>query len=74
MTAHAVRLKVIASVPRDCSFLREDDGWNGVCEEPAVAVRGSSFEDAKTKMEPALQAHIESVRQKHAGKHGRMVA
>jgi hypothetical protein len=37
-------------------FWLEDDGWNGVCEELSVTVRGSSFEDAKTKMEAALQA------------------
>jgi hypothetical protein len=56
MTARAVKLKVFASVPKDCSFWVEDDGWNGVCEELSVTVRGSSFEDAKTKMEAALQA------------------
>src|SRR5207248_9600983 len=56
MTARAVKLKVFASVPKDCSFWLEDDGWNGVCEELSVTVRGSSFEDAKTKMEAALQA------------------
>jgi hypothetical protein len=37
-------------------FWLEDDGCNGVCEELSVTVRGSSFEDAKTKMEAALQA------------------
>jgi predicted RNase H-like HicB family nuclease len=61
MTARAVKLKVFANVPKDCSFWLEDDGWNGVCEELAVTVRGSSFEDAKRKMEAGLQAHIESV-------------
>ena len=29
MTARAVKLKVFASVPKDCSFWLEDDGWNG---------------------------------------------
>ena len=66
MTAHAVKLKVIAGVPKECSFWLEDDGWNGVCEELSVTVRGSSFEAAKTKMEAALQAHIESVLRKHS--------
>jgi hypothetical protein len=51
--AHPVKLRVIAGVPKD--------SWNGVCEELAVTVRGSSFEDAKRKMEAGLQAHIESV-------------
>ena len=51
MTSRAVKLKVFASVPKDCSFWLEDDGWNGVCDELSLTVRGSSFEDAKTKME-----------------------
>ena len=33
MTTHAVKLKVSANVPKDCSFWLEDDGWNGVCED-----------------------------------------
>jgi hypothetical protein len=65
MTARAVKLKVFASVPKDCSFWLEDDGWNGVCEELSLTVRGSSFEDAKTKMEAELQAHIESILLEH---------
>ncbi len=73
MTAHAVKLKVSANVPKDCSFRPEDDGWNGVCEELSLTVRGSSFEDAKRKMEAALQAHIEDVL-KHSRKSGRRVA
>jgi len=74
MTTHAVKLKVIAGVPEDCSFWLEDDGWNGVCEDLSVQVRGSSFEDAKTKMEAALQTHIESVLRKHSRKSGKRVA
>jgi predicted RNase H-like HicB family nuclease len=66
MTAHPVTLKVSANVPKDCSFWPEDDSWNGVCEELSLTVRGSSFEDAKRKMEAALQAHIESVLRKHS--------
>jgi primosomal replication protein N len=59
--AHPVKLRVIAGVPKDCNFWLEHDSWNGVCEELGVTVRGSSFEDAKRKMEAGLQAHIESV-------------
>ncbi|HMJ20290.1 MAG TPA: type II toxin-antitoxin system HicB family antitoxin [Terriglobales bacterium] len=66
MTSQAIKIKVTARVPNDCIFQLEDDGWNGVCEELSVAVRGSSFEDAKRKMEAALQAHIETVLQKHS--------
>jgi predicted RNase H-like HicB family nuclease len=68
MTSHAVKLKVIVGVPKDCSFWLEDDGWNGVCEELSITVRGSSFEDAKAKMEAELQAHIESLLRKHSRK------
>ena len=68
MTTHAVKLKVFASVPKDCNFWLEDDGWNGVCDELSLTVRGSTFEDAKTKMEAELQAHIESVLRKRSGK------
>jgi hypothetical protein len=74
MTAHAVKLKVIAGVPKDCSFWLEDDGWNGVCEELSVTVRGSSFEDAKRKMEAALQAYIESALRKRPRAGRRKVA
>ena len=66
MTAHAVTLKVSANVPKDCSFSPQDDGWNGVCEELSLTVRGSSFEDAKRNMASALQAHVESVLRKHS--------
>jgi hypothetical protein len=66
MTAHTLKLRVFANVPKDCSFWLEDEAWNGVCEDLSLNVRGSSFEDAKRKMEAALQAHIESVLRKHS--------
>jgi hypothetical protein len=65
MTIHAVKLKVSANVPKDCNFWLEGDGWNGVCEDLSLTVRGSSFEDAKRKMEAALQRQIESVLRGH---------
>jgi hypothetical protein len=68
MTARAVKLKVFARVPKDRSFWLEDDGWNGACEELSLTVRGSSFEEAKTKMEAELQAHIETVLGKRSEK------
>jgi hypothetical protein len=74
MAAHAVTLKVSANVPKDCSFWPQDDSWNGVCEELSLTVHGSSFEDAKRKMEAALQAHIESVLRKYSRKSGKRVA
>ena len=72
--AHPVKLGVIASVPKDCNFWLEHDSWNGVCEELGVTVRGSSFEDAKRKMEAGLQAHIESVLCKESGAGRKKVA
>ena len=66
MTSQAVKLKVTASVVRDCTFWAEDDGWAGHCEELSVSVRGSSFEDAKRQMEAALQVYIEKVLRKHS--------
>ncbi len=74
MTAQAIKLQVTASVLKDCIFQLEDDGWNGVCEELSVMVRGSSFEDAKRKMEAALQAQIENVLRKHSRARGKRVA
>lgn len=74
MPAHAVKLKVSANIPTDCSFWLEGDGWNGVCEELSITVHGSSFEDAKRKIEAALQAHIESVLRKHSGAGRKRVA
>jgi hypothetical protein len=74
MTAQAIKLKVTASVPKDCIFQLQDDGWNGGCEDLSVSVRGSSFEDAKRKMEAALQEHIEGVLHRHSGTEGRMAA
>jgi predicted RNase H-like HicB family nuclease len=74
MTSQAIKLKVTASVPRDCIFQLEDDGWNGVCEEMSVTVRGSSFEDAKRKMEAAIQANIESALRKHSKESRKKVA
>ena len=61
MTIHAITLSVSANVVKDCSFWLEDDGWNGVCEDLSLIVRGSTFVDAKRKMEAALLEHIESV-------------
>jgi hypothetical protein len=42
-----------------CSFWIEDDGWNGFSEELSVTVRGTSFEEATTKMEEALREQID---------------
>jgi hypothetical protein len=74
MTARAVKLKVIASVPRDCSFWIEDDGWNGFSDEMSITVRGTSFEDAKSKIEEALREQIELLILKYTTKNGKRIA
>ena len=58
---HAVEVPVIASVPIECLFWTEDDGWKGACAELSVTVRGSNFEEAKKNMEAALRTYIEAV-------------
>jgi len=69
MTVHAVKLKVIASIPKDCVSI-EDDGWNGSSEELSVTVRGTSFEEAKTRVEEALREQIEILMQRKREAHG----
>ena len=66
MTSQATKLKVTASITKDCIFQLDDDGWNGVCEDLALIVRGSTFVDAKRKMEAALLENIENVLRQHS--------
>ncbi len=40
---HAVEVPVIASVPIECLFWTEDDGWKGACAELSVTVDGQAF-------------------------------
>ncbi|MBV9479798.1 MAG: hypothetical protein JO249_03465 [Acidobacteria bacterium] len=58
MQPHAVKVPVTASVPVDCVFWEEDDGWSGACAELALTVRGISFEDTKKNMEAALESFL----------------
>jgi predicted RNase H-like HicB family nuclease len=74
MKSEPVSLPVIAGVPLDCSFWPEDHGWSGVCETLLVAVRGSSFEDAKKNMATALQEHIERIVREQLGRSAQRVA
>jgi len=61
MPPHAVTLPINASLALECEFWLEDDGWNGSCRDLAVSVRGSSFEDAKRKMEAALGERLHAL-------------
>jgi len=52
MTHHAVTLGVKPCLRVECKFWLEDDGWNGISEQPAIAVQD---------MEIALGKYIESL-------------
>jgi hypothetical protein len=74
MISQIVKLEVSASIPIECEFWPEDDGWKGLSESPAVTVRGSSFEDAKKNMATQLQAQIEETLRDHPTKSARRIA
>jgi len=74
MTSQAVKIQVIASVPIECEFWPEDDGWKGLSRSPSATVRGSSFEDAKKNMASELQAQIEAILREHPQKSPRRIA
>ncbi|MGH9505088.1 MAG: hypothetical protein ACRD20_19715 [Terriglobales bacterium] len=74
MTSRAVKMKVTASIVRDCTFWVEDDGWAGRCEELSISVRSNSFENVKREMEAALQVSIEKALRKHSGTRAKKVA
>ena len=55
MTSKVVTLEVMASIPIDCDFWSQDDGWKGLCKSLSLTVSGSSFEDAKKNMSGQLR-------------------
>ena len=59
------------AVPVLCRFWFEDGVWNGTAEDTAVAVFGSSFEEAMANMRAALESHIQSIIE--AGEIGELV-
>ena len=74
MSSQVVNLEVTASVPINCDFWSEDDGWKGLCKSPSITVRGSSFEDAKKNMASELQAQIEKILRQRPMRNARRVA
>jgi hypothetical protein len=74
MTSEVVNLEVSVSIPINCDFWSEDDGWKGLCKTLSVTVRGSSFEDAKKNMAGELQLRIEGILREHAKKSVRRIA
>jgi predicted RNase H-like HicB family nuclease len=61
MANHAVTLGVAPFLRIECKFWLTDEGWNGSCEQPSIAVRAGTFEHAKSEMELALGKYIESL-------------
>jgi hypothetical protein len=61
MTHHAVTLGVKPCLRVECKFWLGDDGWNGISEQPTIAVQAGTFEQAKSDMEIALGKYIESL-------------
>ena len=41
MASEVVNLRVTASIPVDCDFWSEDDGWKGGCESLSVTAGGA---------------------------------
>ena len=74
MNSQVVSLQVTASIPVDCDFWSEDDGWKGLCKSPSAMVRGSSFEDAKKNMATELQVHIERILREHPERNAQRIA
>ena len=61
MKYHAVTLGVKPCLRIECKFWLGDDGWNGMSEQPDIAVQAGTFEQAKSDMELALGKYIESL-------------
>jgi len=74
MSSEVVTLEVTATVPIDCDFRSQDDGWQGLCKSLSLTVSGSSFENAKKNMAGELQVYIEQLLHEHPMKRARQVA
>jgi hypothetical protein len=74
MTSQVVNLQVTASIPIDCDFWSEDDGWKGLCKNLSVTVHGSSFENVKKNMATELQMHVERILRELPKRSARRVA
>ena len=61
MGNHAVTLRVTPFLRIECKFWLTNDGWNGCCEHPSIAIQAGSFEHAKSEMEIVLGTYIESL-------------
>ena len=48
MLQNSVKLAVSATVPMECEFSTEDEGWKGTCPQLSVTVRGSNLKRQKS--------------------------
>jgi hypothetical protein len=74
MTSQVVTLEVIATIPIDCDFWSEDDGWQGLCKSLSLTVRGTSFEDAKKNMAGESEVYITKLLREHPERSARRIA
>ena len=74
MTSQVVTLEVIATIPIDCDFWSEEDGWQGLCKSLSLTVRGTSFEDAKKNMAGELEVYITKLLREHPERSARRIA
>jgi hypothetical protein len=74
MTSEIVTLEVMATIPINCDFWSQDDGWQGLCKSLSLTVRGSSFEDAKKNMAGELQGYIEKLLREYPKRSAQRVA
>ena len=43
MGNHAVTLRITPLLRIECKFWLTDDGWNGSCEQPSIAVQAAAL-------------------------------
>src|ERR1022692_3014740 len=57
MTSQVVNLQVTASIPIDCDFWPEDDGWKGLCKSLSVTRVGRPARKSRRPGRPARMPH-----------------
>jgi hypothetical protein len=65
MQSCAVKITLIAPIAVECVFWAGDDGWQGVCGDLSILVRGRDFEESKERMETALKNYVRSIFGEH---------
>jgi hypothetical protein len=65
MADHIVNVLVAAPIEIECKFWIDEGTWHGALESLHLSVSGTSFEDAKNKMQAALQDRFELLLHSH---------